>query len=298
MKRQTRGSLMLLLTAMIWGAAFVAQSEGAQYIGPFTMQFIRFLLAGLVLLPLIAALDRRGMTPNRPRTPEQKRAQLLAGVVCGALLFAASTLQQFGIARTTVGKSGFLTALYIIFIPIFGLFSGKRAPGRIWLCVAMAVAGFYLLCMGSDRGVNLGDLLTLGCSVFFTLQICYIDRVSAQVDAARLACTQFFTCSALSLAGMLLFEQPSVSAIAQCWVPVVYAGVFSGGVGYTLQIFGQKDVPPTLAGLLMSLESVFAALFGWLLLQQALRPRELAGCAVIFVAIILAQLPSREKKRA
>ncbi len=294
MQKQTKGSIFLLLCAMIWGSAFVAQSEGMQYVEPFTMGATRFFLAGLVLLPVIAVLDRKGWSQNRPVTKQERKKQFLAGAVCGVLLFAASSLQQFGLLSTTVGKSGFVTALYIVFVPILGVFMGKRAGLKVWLCAAIAVFGMYLLCVGSGFSISGGDLLTLGCAVLFTFHICYISAVSPYTDGVRLSCVQFFVCSALSAIGMLLFETPEWGSILQCWWPIVYAGVFSGGIAYTFQIIGERDVPPTLASLLMSLESVFAALFGWLLIGQSLSARELVGCAIMFAAILLSQLPDRK----
>ena len=245
MQKQTKGSILLLLCAMIWGAAFVAQSEGMQYVGPFTMGATRFFLAGLVLLPVIAVLDRKGWSQNRPVTGSDKKKQLLAGVICGVLLFAATTLQQFGLLDTTVGKSGFVTALYIVFVPILGAVIGKRAGLRVWLCALAAVCGMYLLCVGSGFSVSGGDLLTLGCAVLFAIHICYVGAVVPHMDGVRLSCVQFLVCSALSAVGMLLFEAPDWGSILQCWWPIVYAGVFSGGVAYTFQIIGERDVLPT-----------------------------------------------------
>ena len=211
------------------------------------------------------------------------------------LLFAATTLQQFGLLDTTVGKSGFVTALYIVFVPIVGVLTGKKAGLRVWLCAAAAVFGMYLLCVGSGFSVAGGDLLTLGCAVLFTFHICYISAVSPRMDGVRLSCVQFFVCSALSAIGMFVFESPDWASIRSCWLPIVYAGVFSGGVAYTFQIIGERDVQPALASLLMSLESVFAALFGWVLIGQGLSGKELIGCAIMFAAILLSQLPERKK---
>ena len=295
MRKQTKGSILLLLCAMIWGAAFVAQSEGMQYVGPFTMGAARFFLAGLVLLPVIAVLDRKGWSQNRPVTRPDKKKQLLSGVLCGVLLFAATTLQQFGLLDTTVGKSGFVTALYIVFVPILGAVMGRQAGLKVWLCALAAVFGMYLLCVGSGFSVAGGDLLTLGCAVLFTFHICYISAVSPRMDGVRLSCVQFFVCSALSAIGMFVFESPDWASIRSCWLPIVYAGVFSGGVAYTFQIIGERDVQPALASLLMSLESVFAALFGWILIGQGLSGKELIGCAIMFAAILLSQLPERKK---
>ena len=296
MQKQTKGSILLLLCAMIWGAAFVAQSEGMQYVGPFTMGAARFFLAGLVLLPVIAVLDRKGWSQNRPVTRPATKKQLLSGVLCGVLLFAATTLQQFGLLDTTVGKSGFVTALYIVFVPILGAVMGKRAGLKVWLCALAAVFGMYLLCVGSGFSIAYGDLLTLGCAVLFAIHICYVGAVVPNMDGVRLSCVQFFVCSALSAVGMLLFEAPDRGATLPCVWPIVYAGVFSVGAAYPFPILRERDVQPALASLLMSLESVFAALFGWLLLGQSLSARELLGCAIMFAAIILSQLPERQRK--
>ena len=296
MKTQSRGTILLLLTAMIWGAAFVAQSEGMKYVGPFTMQATRFLLAALVLLPVIAFLDKKQLSANRPHTRQQKKHQLLCGIVCGVLLCIASTIQQYGIQYTSVGKAGFITALYIILVPILAIFRKKMPPLRIWLCAALALVGLYFLCMSGVLTLNIGDLLMLICAFFFALHITYVDSISGTVDGVRLSCTQFFICSVASAILMLLFEKPTLSSILSCWLPICYAGILSGGVAYTLQIIGQQSVNPSLASLIMSLESVFAALFGWLIIRQALSLRELIGCAIMFAAIILAQLPGRQKQ--
>ena len=298
MKQQTRGSLMLLLCAMVWGAAFVAQSEGMNYVGPFTMQATRYFLSGLVLLPVIALRDKKGVSV-RP-AGSAARHQLLCGVICGLILFSASIIQQFGILHTTVGKSGFITTMYIILVPFLGLFVKLRVKLMNWVCALIALVGLYLLCAGSEglSGVNYGDWLTLLCAVFFACHILFIDRACHDLDGVRLSCVQFFTASAVSAIFMLLLEKPSWAAISSAWLPIVYAGVFSGGVGYTLQILGQQLVQPTLASMILSLESCFATLFGWILLHQALSTRELLGCCVIFAAIIIAQLPSKTKAAA
>ena len=296
MSKQTRGSLLLILTTMIWGAAFVAQQESMNYIGPFTMQATRFFLAGLVLMPVIALCDKKGFTVNPPATRAQKKRQLLCGIVCGVLLFVAATMQQFGLLYTSIGKSGFITALYVIFVPIIGVLLKQKVPLRIWLCALLALVGLYILCVPDAEALNLGDGLTLIAAVMFAVQIVYIGKVCTDLDGVRLSCVQSFTVSLLSVIGMVLTETPSLDAILACWLPICYAGILSSGVAYTLQIVGQQDVKPTLASIIMGLESVFAALFGWLIAGQSLSAIELTGCIIMFAANFLAQMP--EKKRA
>ena len=250
------------------------------------MQATRYFLSGLVLLPVIALRDKKGISV-RPAGKAAKR-QLLCGVICGALLCTASIIQQYGIIHTTVGKSGFITTMYIILVPFLGLFVKLRVKLMNWVCAVLALTGLYLLCAGGE-GLS---------AVFFACHILFIDRTCHNLDGVRLSCVQFFTASALSILPMLLLEKPSLAAVTSAWLPIVYAGVFSGGVGYTLQILGQQLVPPTLASMILSLESVFAVLFGWLILHQALSARELLGCLVIFIAIVIAQLPSKDTSAA
>ena len=293
MNKQLRGSLMLLLTAVIWGAAFVAQSEGMKYVGPLTMQASRFLLAGLVILPVVWICDRKGLTHYRPAGRAGWGKFLLSSLICGSFIFVASTFQQYGLLYTTVGKSGFITSLYIILVPLIGLLLGRRVSPLVWGGVALAAVGLYFLCMTGGVSFNPGDLMTLASALFFSFQILWIDKVSPYTDGVRLACGQFFVCAFFSLIAMAIFETPTWGAILRCWLPIFYAGALSGGVAYTLQILGQRDTEPAVASLLMSLESFFAALFGWLLLGQSLSGREIFGCALMLAAIILAQLPYR-----
>ena len=292
MRQKTmRANLLLLLTATIWGTAFVAQSVGMDHVGPFTFICVRYWIGGLFLLPCIRLLDR---VVGRPAAaaPENRRGHLIGGVCCGAALFVASVLQQLGIQRTSVGKAGFLTALYILIVPLLGLFVGKRVSRRIWGCVAVALVGMYLLCMTESLSVSTGDLLVMLCAVGFSIHILVIDHFSPRVDGVRMSCIQFFTAGALGIVPMLL-EQPDLSSLLAAAAPILYAGVLSSGVAYTLQVVAQKDTDPTVATLIMSLESVISMLAGWVILGQALSPRELAGCALVFAAIIVAQLPER-----
>ncbi|MBQ1705577.1 MAG: DMT family transporter [Clostridia bacterium] len=303
MSRKMRGNLMLLITALIWGTAFVAQSAGMNYVEPFTYNGVRTLIGGLVLIPVILLFDRLKPLSQRP-TPEEKkrinRNSAVGGVFCGILLAVASSLQQYGISMTTAGKAGFITALYIVIVPLMGVFIHKKIPKIIWLCVAIAVAGFYLLCVKEGFTVSLGDLLVLCCAFFFSLHIMCIDHFGAkEVDGVRMSCVQFLVAGLLCMIPMAVFETPTWENLWAARVTILYTGVMSCGVAYTLQILGQRDTDPTTATLLMSLESVFAALSGWVILHESLSVKELFGCVLVFAAVILAQipLPAAKKKR-
>ena len=303
MSRKMRGNLMLLITALIWGTAFVAQSAGMNYVEPFTYNGVRTLIGGLVLIPVILLFDRLKPLSQRP-TPEEKkrinRNSAVGGVFCGILLAVASSLQQYGISMTTAGKAGFITALYIVIVPLMGVFIHKKIPKIIWLCVAIAVAGFYLLCVKEGFTVSLGDLLVLCCAFFFSLHIMCIDHFGAkEVDGVRMSCVQFLVAGLLCMIPMAIFETPTWENLWAARVTILYTGVMSCGVAYTLQILGQRDTDPTTATLLMSLESVFAALSGWAILHESLSVKELFGCVLVFAAVILAQipLPAAKKKR-
>ncbi len=310
MNRYTlRQSLILFVTALVWGVAFVAQSAGMEYVEPFTYIAARSFLGGLVLLPYLFVVDRRTRNraektqvsePEREDTAEnvkQKRKTLtLGGLCCGVVLFTASSFQQFGIQYTTVGKAGFITAMYILLVPIIGIFLHKRAGIKVWIGVALAVSGLYLLCMKDGLKLELGDSLVLACAFVFAIHILVIDYFSPKVDGVKMACIQFWICGILALFGALLFETPKPGRILAAWLPIAYAGVMSSGVGYTLQIVGQKGMNPTVASLIMSLESVVAAVAGFFLLDQRMSGRELLGCILMFAAIVLAQLPNCKQK--
>lgn len=304
-KYTLRQSVLLLLTAAIWGVAFVAQSVGMDYVGPFTFNTVRSLIGGIVLIPCIVLLkrinagskDTAGAAEHASGDPAgQRKVLLTGGVACGVLLCIASNLQQFGIMYTSVGKSGFITAMYIVLVPVVGIFLKKKAGVKIWCSVVIAVCGLYLLCM-TDNGFSIqkGDLLLLLGAVAFSFHILTIDYFSPKVDGVKMSCIQFFTCGILSMVCMFLFEQPQIGAILQAWMPIVYAGVMSCGVAYTLQIVGQKGMNPTVASLILSTESVISVIAGWLILHQKLSGRELLGCVLMFAAIILVQLPERKR---
>lgn len=297
MKQQIKSSLILLLTATIWGVAFVAQSLGMEYIGPFTFNAIRCVLGGLVLIPVILVLKKKKETGAENQEKEDKKTLWAGGIACGVILCIASNLQQFGIMEASVGKSGFFTALYIVMIPVIGIFIGKRPGIKLWFCVALAVVGMYLLCMKDGSfTIERADIMLLLCALVFSFHILVVDYFSPKVDGVKMSCIQFFVCGVLSAVGMLFTETPDISNIQAAWLPLLYAGLLSCGVGYTLQIVGQKGINPVIASLIMSLESVISALAGWVILGQVLSPKEILGCVLMFVAIIITQIPIGNKK--
>ena len=297
MKQQIKSSLILLLTATIWGVAFVAQSVGMEYIGPFTFNAIRCVLGGLVLIPVILVLKKKKETGAENQEKEDKKTLWAGGIACGVILCIASNLQQFGIMEASVGKSGFFTALYIVMIPVIGIFIGKRPGIKLWFCVALAVVGMYLLCMKDGSfTIERADIMLLLCALAFSFHILVVDYFSPKVDGVKMSCIQFFVCGVLSAVGMLFTETPDISNIQAAWLPLLYAGLLSCGVGYTLQIVGQKGINPVIASLIMSLESVISALAGWVILGQVLSPKEILGCVLMFVAIIITQIPIENKK--
>ncbi len=297
-----RNSILLILTAFIWGVAFVAQQEGGEMVGPYSFNGIRSFMGGLVLLPILAVMGRKGKEKK-----SDKRTLILGGCLCGCILFAASTVQQLGIYYGSgVGKAGFLTSCYILIVPILGLFLKKRCGINIWIGVLLALVGLYLLCIKGSFMLEVADILLMICALLFALHILVIDYFSPKVNGVAMSCIQFFVCGFLSLfpiffgdmgsslEGIQNWVQPLTTW--EAWLPILYGGVMSCGVAYTLQIVGQNGVNPTIASLLMSLESVFSVLAGWVLLGEALEWKELLGCGLIFAAIILAQLPSRRSK--
>ncbi len=300
-KQKLKGNLLLLLAAFVWGLSFIAQSKGVELISPVTFIGVRTMLGALVLVPVILITDadkrKKGIVING-----WTKDLFISGILCGVLLFIATIIQTAGMIYTSPGKSGFITALYMVIVPFFSLFSGKKPSPAVWLSVAVAVAGLYLMCIDSSLSVNFGDILTLICAFVFSLHIITIDKFSPKVDGIKLSFMQFFVCGVLGLIYMFVFEEPEFKPIMDCWVSIGYAGIFSCGVGYTLQIVGQKYTDPTSASILMSLESVFATLstvilvaLGWNLTGGQLEIREISGCVLMFAAILLVQLP--EKKR-
>lgn len=299
MSKKMQSNILLLLTAIIWGSAFVAQKSGMDYIEPFTFNGIRTFIGGLVLIPVIMIMSKK--TPSEQLSKEEKaksnKALLIGGICCGLALFAAGSLQQFGVSYTTAGKAGFITTLYVVFVPIISVILRKRVRPIMWLCVVLGAVGLYLLCMtDSSFSLTFGDSLVLLCAFAFGVHIMVVDHFSPKMDGIKLSCIQFLTAGTLGIIGMFIFETPDINAILDCAVPILYAGVLSCGLGYTFQVVAQKHAEPTVASLLMSLESVFAVISGAILLGESMSVRELSGCAVIFAAVIISQLPEKKAK--
>lgn len=289
-----KGNIILFITAIIWGISFVSQSVGMEYIGPNTFMGIRTTMGGLVLLPFIFFSDQ-AKKKNGTYAKTDFKKLLFYGVLCGLFLCVAQTLQTYGLKTTTTAKSGFLTALYIIFVAIFGVFCGKKLNYKIATGVIVSVVGMYFLCLfGDSISFNFGDLLTIICAVFFAVQILLIDKFVSRVDGVKLACAQFFVSGIINLLLMFLIEKPEMSRILSCSTALLYSGIMSCGVAYTLQIIGQKYAEPTSASIIMSLESVFAAISGWLILGQGMSIAQISGCVLMFLAIVIVQLPDKK----
>lgn len=294
--------LMLLLAALLWGTTFVAQRIGADYVGAYTYLAGRSWIAVVFLTPVVHAFDRfhdrRGTDNRRPRSAEDRRRLILAGVAAGTALCAASAAQQIGMAYTTASKAGFITALYVVLVPVLSIVIGRRPSAHIWACVALALVGMYLLCItGGSLKLELGDAYELACAFLFAIQILLVYHFSPLVDGVRLSRLMFLVAAVLSTVLMFVFETPTRETVMAALPAIAYAGIFSSGIAYTLQILGQENVNPTIASLVMSLESVFSALSAWLILGERLRPRELLGCALMFAAIVLAQVEIKPHKK-
>ncbi len=299
-RKEMGGNFALLLAAFIWGTSFVAQSVGMESVEAFTYNGIRMLMGTGALLPLIFFMQRKKKKTD-VRTPEQKKSdakiQIKSGIICGLILFCASNLQQFAFNYTTSGKIGFITALYMLLVPVFGLFLKQRPSLLVWFAVVMGCFGAYLLCVDGSMTIGKGEILTLACAAFFAVHILYIDSVVDRVDGVILSATQFFVVGVISVICMFIFETPRIEAINTAIVPILYSGILSSGVAYTLQIIGQKNTQPAVASILMCLESVFAVLASWVVLRESLSAREIIGCAVMFVAIILTNVPQGKENR-
>lgn len=291
-----RQNVFPVIAAMIWGTSFVAQSVSADYVEAFTFNTARSVVAFLFLAVLCVVFRRiRSKDAESKKEETGKRDLILAGICCGVALTVASNLQQKGLETTTSGKAGFITALYIVIVPLVGIFLKKKAPKAIWISVVLAVAGLYCLCITENLAITIGDFYVLLCSFCYAAHILVIDHFTQKVDGVELSCMQFLVCAILSAVGMIAVESPSWEAILICLGPILYVGIFSSGVAYTLQILAQKDSNPTVVSLLLSLESVFATLAGALILGDQMSGKEYFGCVLMLAAVVLAQLPERKK---
>lgn len=300
--KYSKNFILLFITAVIWGVAFVAQSAGMDYVGPYTFNAVRCLLGGIVLIPCVFFLTRSAKkeqkkddTASKMPVMDRPKDLLIGGLICGFMMFVSTTLQQVGIAYTTVAKAGFITALYIIIVPILGIFLKRKAGLKIWISVVIALVGLYLLCMKGSLSLSKGDFLILICSICFAIHIMVVDHFTEKVSGTKLSCIQFLFAGALSSVLMFLFEEPHWADIGAAWLPICYAGILSCGVAYTFQIIGQRGTDPTIASLILSLESVVSVLAGWILLGETLSPREILGCVLMFGAIILAQINPKKQ---
>lgn len=306
--KQISHSLLLLLTAFIWGVAFVAQSAGGDIIGPYSFNGIRSFIGAGVLVIVILILDATGKSPKKPKTKEDKKNLIMGGICCGLVLCFATNMQQLSLYfGASAGKAGFITACYILFVPILGLFLKKKCGWNIWLGTVIALIGLYLLCMHGKLAFTLPDILLLSCAIAFSFHILVIDHFSPIVDGVRLSCIQFFVCGVVTMIPTFWSDMNhSLNGITKwavtfttpdAWIPLLYGGIMSCGVAYTLQIIAQDGLNPTVASLIMSFESVFSVIAGWIFLGEKMGPRELSGCVLIFIAVILAQLPISATKK-
>ena len=289
-----KNACVLLLTAFIWGTAFVAQSVGMDYLEPFTFNGVRCLIGAIALLPCIWFFNRGKEKENKVNDENAKRDLIKGGIACGILLFAASSLQQIGLVYTAAGKAGFITAFYIVLVPVFGIFLHKKIGWKVWTAVAIALAGLYFLCITETFTIGVGDIYVLLCALIFSVHILVVDHYAPKVDGVKLSCIQFLVACIVSIPFMLILESPKMGNMMTSWFPLIYAGVFSCGIAYTLQILGQKNVNPAVASLILSLESCFSVLSGWVILGERLSARETIGCIMMFAAIILAQIPDKK----
>lgn len=300
-KKELSSAILLFLAAFIWGVAFVAQSVGMDYVGPFTFNGCRFLIGGLVLTPFAWIREKKFESSNtyqsmtKETQKKHKQTTLLGGLCCGIAICIASSFQQVGMLYTSVGKAGFITALYIVLVPVMGIFMKKKVAPMVWIGVILAAIGMYFLCITESISINYGDVLVFICAICFTFHILIIDYFAPKADGVALSCIQFWFSGIVCMSIAVLKEAPDFASILQAAVPILYAGVMSCGVAYTLQIIGQKHMKPTIASLILSLESVISVLAGWVILQEILTGRQLWGCILVFSAVMLAQLPVKNE---
>ncbi|MDO5828897.1 MAG: DMT family transporter [Methanocorpusculum sp.] len=301
MSKRIKGTIQLTLTSLIWGIAFVAQSVGMDYVGPWTFNCVRAVLAAVFLIPVAIITTKLSEKNNDTDTSDAAkkdrfRYTVIAGILSGLCLSSASLFQQYGIIETSVGKAGFITALYIIIVPFLSIFLKKKIGLNQWISALIAVAGFYIMSISGLEKINHGDLLLLVCAFLFSAQILVIDHFVDRINPVAMSCVQFFVAAIVCSIGMFALEAPTFDSLMQAKIPILYAGIMSSGVAYTLQIIGQKNLPPTPASLLMSLESVFSALAGFVILHQLLSAKEILGCVLVFAGVIISQLPAGKKR--
>ncbi|MCH3918619.1 MAG: DMT family transporter [Spirochaetia bacterium] len=299
MQQKTIGGIMLISATLIWGTSLVAQSIGTKSVGPFTFNAVRFLIGACVLLPLILITDYQGHRDKAKssNSPKKNYSLLKGGFICGSILFVTASLQQAGIAYTTVGKAGFITSLYIIIVPILERFRGKRIDLKTWGCILLATVGMYLLCIDAKLILSFGDTLVLLCAFTTSIHILAIDFYSSKEDCIKLSCLQFSICGLLSIMAAFMFEHPELQSIMRASIPILYTGILSCGIAYTLQTSGQKELDPVAATLILSLESVFSALCGWIVLRETLNSREIVGCTLMFLATITSQTAAMHEQK-
>lgn len=295
MKRSAKGNILLFMAAIIWGCALVAQKAGMSHLGPFGFTAIRCTIGGIVLLPLIWHLDKK-KTDEEKQQEAGRKETIIGSVVCGLVLMTLILFQQFGLPFTTVGKAGFITALYILLTPVMGIFLGKKAGKNLWIGVVIGLAGMYMLCLYEGAsGLTFGDFMMLCAAVAAAAHIHVIDHFVKNIDPVKLSSYQFIVCGLACVMPMFIFEDISMEAIIDCAIPILYAGLISCGLGYTFQVIGQTETDPSLASLILSLETVFSLLAGWIFFKEVLSVPEYIGCGLMFIAILVSQMPDRKK---
>lgn len=292
---KVRGELLLSITALIWGTSFVAQRVGMDYIGPFTFTATRFIIGTLSLIPVILIMNRLNNKHQNNRPKETKKDLLVGGLACGAALFCGISFQQAGLVYTTAGKAGFITALYIVLVPLLGLFIHKKVSKNVWIGVALAVVGLYLLCITEGFSISKGDVIVLCGTVFWAIHILVVDYFAPKVDGLKMSFIQFFVAGILSFVMALYAETIELSSILDSAGPILYTGIVVVGIAYTFQILGQRGTNPTVAAIILSMESVFAVISGMILLGESMTLKEMIGCVIMFTAVIIAQLPAKKE---
>jgi drug/metabolite transporter (DMT)-like permease len=293
----SRGGLLLLVTALVWGVAFVVQKWGTQHVGPFTFIATRSLIAAVVLMPSFFIKMPKLDNPS-DKGKKLTKTLVTAGVICGCLFFASTFFQQLGLRQTSVGKAGFITALYMVIVPIIRFFMKKKTSALVWVSVSVALIGLYLMCINEDFTISYGDILIFMCALALSVHFIVVGHFSPKVNSLGLTCLQFTVVSIISLVFMFVIEKPSIESIVNILWAAAYLGVLSGALGCSMQIMAQRYTDPTIAALILSMESVFSMLAGWVILGEILKTKEIIGCLLVFAAIIMSQLPSKKALKA